>query len=314
MKLCMIGYGSIGGFHRDAMLKMEGVEFDSVVGRLLEPAREFARTCGAAFAITNVHEALRRPELDAVLITSPSQVHYEQAKAALKAGKHVLVEIPLALSYEQAEELCHLAESQNRTLMVCHTQRFYAATMEVKRRIVEGRLTPRHFHVEFEYLRRQNVNWQGRKRSWTDNLLWHHGGHVVDLAIWLFGQQPVAARAYYGPSDNPLGIPLDLSAQMRFPNGGLATYAMSYNAIVPRERERMTLICDEDRLVWDDLRLTDHRGDVVADEPFGEAVLRQDREFIEAVRQGRGPLASGGEILHSYKCLGEMEKSALAGT
>lgn len=111
MKVCITGYGSIGGFHRDAMLKIEGVQFDSVVGRLVEPTRDFAKSCSAPFSTTNLQEALGRPGLDAVLIASPSQVHYDQAKAALQAGKHVLVEIPLALSYRQAEELCHLGNS-----------------------------------------------------------------------------------------------------------------------------------------------------------------------------------------------------------
>ena len=69
-----------------------------------------------------------------------------------------------------------------------------------------------------------------------------------------------------------------------FRGGGLATYAMSYNAMVPRESERMTLICDEDLLRWHDLRVTDHLDRLVKDEPFEEAVLRQDREFVEAVR------------------------------
>ena len=310
MRFCIFGYGSIAGVHRDALIQIPGVEFDSVVGRLIDPAREFAEDSGASFATVDMGEALQRPGLDAVLIASPSSAHFGQAKQALGAGKDVLVEIPMALSFAEAEELCKLADENKKLLMICHTQRFYASSIEVKRRITDGVLTPRHFHVEFEYLRRENTNWQGRMRSWTDNILWHHGGHVIDLAIWLFREEPESVNAYFGPDDNPLGVPLDMSAQMSFPGGGLATYAMSYNAMVPRESERMTLICDEDLLRWHDLRVTDHLDRLVKDEPFAEAVLRQDREFVEAVRARREPLASGREILRSWRHMDRLEASA----
>ena len=310
MRFCISGYGSIAGFHRDALLAMDGIEIDSVVGRVIEPAREFAKSCGAPLATLSLEEALARPGLDAVLITSPSQVHYEQAAAALRAGKHVLLEIPMALTYAEAERLCDLADERGRTLMICHTQRFWAATIEVKKRIQEGRLTPRQYHVEWHFFRRENINWMGRQRSWTDNLLWHHGGHVVDHAIWLFGEEPVATRAFYGPSDNPLGIPLDLSAQMRFPGGGLATYAMSYNAMVTKVTQRVTLICEEDFLVFEDGRLTDREGKAIAEESHEAAIPRQNREFVESVREGRAPLTSGREILRSWKYIDKLERSA----
>ena len=106
----MVGYGSIAGFHRDALLEMDDVSIDSVVGRLLEPTQEFAKSCGAPLATLNLEDALDRPGLDAVLITSPSQVHHDQATTALNAGKHVLLEIPLGL-FSQCSSLRFLAIS-----------------------------------------------------------------------------------------------------------------------------------------------------------------------------------------------------------
>ena len=70
--------------------------------------------------------------------------------------------------------------------MICHTQRFYASSIEVKRRITDGLLTPRHFHVEFEYLRRENTNWQGRRRSWSGQYSvapWRTRYRSRDLAV-----------------------------------------------------------------------------------------------------------------------------------
>ena len=310
MKFCMVGYGSIAGFHRDALLNMDGVSIDSVVGRLLEPTQEFAKSCGAPLATLNLEDALDRPSLDAVLITSPSQVHHDQATTALNAGKHVLLEIPLGLSLAEATALANLADEKNKTLMICHTQRYWAATMEIKRRIEAGEFKLHHYHTEWHFFRRENINWQGRRRSWTDSLLWHHGGHVVDHAIWLFGARPDSARAHFGPTSSALGIPLDLSAQLRFPGGGLATLTLSYNAIVPKATQRITLIGEEDLLIFEDGRLIDKDGNELVHESNEAAMPRQNREFIESVNEGREPLTSAREMVRSYEALDQLEKSA----
>ena len=80
MRFCISGYGSIAGVHRDALIQIPGVEIDSVVGRLIDPAREFAEGCGASFATVDMGEALQRPGLDAVLIASPSSAHFRTGK------------------------------------------------------------------------------------------------------------------------------------------------------------------------------------------------------------------------------------------
>ena len=307
MKFCITGYGSIAGFHRDALLAMDDAEIDSIVGRVIEPTREFAEACGAPLATLDLDEALNRPGLDAVLITSPSQVHVAQATAALEAGKHVLLEIPMSIGLAEGEALCDLADRVGRTLMICHTQRYWAASQQVKRRIDAGELHPIHYHVEWHFFRRENINWMGRRRSWTDNLLWHHGGHVIDHSMWLFGEEPSGARAWFGPSGNPLGIPLDVSAQMRFPGGGLATFALTYNAIVPETTQRITLVCEEDKLTFLHGVLTDRDGDVIVEESNEEAIPRQNREFIDAVTEGREPFTSGRAILPAWRALQQME-------
>ena len=289
---------------------MEKVSIDSIVGRLIEPTREFAAASNAPLATLDLTEALGRPDLDAVLITSPSELHFEQASASLDAGKHVLLEIPMTIGLEQAQTLCAHADRVGKTLMICQTQRFWAASLEVKRRIEKGQLHPHHYHVEWHFFRRQNINWEGRKRSWVDNLLWHHGGHVIDHAVWLFDEDPSDARAWFGPSDNPLGIPLDLSAQMRFPNGGLATFALSYNAMVPKATQRITIVCEEDLLTFEDGVLVNHAGAVLAQESHEMALPRQNQEFVDSVRAGRTPSACCHSILPAWRALQKMQSNS----
>src|SRR5439155_1795908 len=153
------------------------------VGRRPEATEAFAREWGFEHRTLSLEEALGRPGLDAVVICSPSEQHAGQAEKALAAGKHALVEIPLAMSLADAERVTALAERSGLRLMVAHTERFFPALHELRRQIEAGELHPHHLDCRWFFLRRSNVNWEGRRRSWTDNLLWHHACHVVDPAL-----------------------------------------------------------------------------------------------------------------------------------
>jgi 2-hydroxy-4-carboxymuconate semialdehyde hemiacetal dehydrogenase len=310
VRFCIVGYGAIATFHRDALLEMGDVVIDSVVGRVLQPAQEFAESCNAEFVTCDLAEALARPTVDAVLIASSSQVHYEQTMSALAAGKHVLLEIPMTLRLDEAEELNRAAQAAGATLMVCHTERFYAPNLWLSERIHGGSLRPLHLHRDWHFFRRTNVGWTGRERSWVDDILWHHGGHAVDTAIWLFREEPQTARALYGPRAGPDQVPLDLSAQLGFPGGGLASLVLSYNAMVDAVTTRTVLICEEDTFTFLGGVLTNHSGEVVAEEEQMLAVPRQNREFVDSVAEGRTPRTGIQDLLASWRALDRLERSA----
>ena len=125
MNFCFAGYGSIADVHAQAMKDEEDVVFHTVVGRLADSAAEFAEQHGFAHHMTDYEAAIGNPEIDAVVITTPSEMHYDQTKKALNAGKHVLCEIPLAMSFAECHELTQLALQVGKALMVAHTMRFY---------------------------------------------------------------------------------------------------------------------------------------------------------------------------------------------
>ncbi|HLZ07315.1 MAG TPA: Gfo/Idh/MocA family oxidoreductase, partial [Chloroflexota bacterium] len=168
MNICLVGYGSIARSHLEA-LRGEDVRLGWVVGRLPEPTEALATEFGFARHDVELDAALDDPTVEAVLITSPSDLHADQAERALRAGKHALVEIPLATNLGDADRLNALATDRNLCLMVCHTQRYYPALVEARRRIAEGELHVHHVVTRYGFLRRENVNWLGRRRSWTDN-------------------------------------------------------------------------------------------------------------------------------------------------
>ncbi|MDP6348319.1 MAG: Gfo/Idh/MocA family oxidoreductase [Chloroflexota bacterium] len=310
MRFCIAGYGAIAAHHRDALLAMDGVGIDVVMGRRIGPTREFAETCGAALATTDLAEALAQPRIDAVLVASPSQVHYEQTRAALAAGKHVLLEIPMALGLAAAEELCALADAAGRTLMICHTHRYRPFIRGLKRRISEGDLHLHHLHCEWHFFRRSDEGFAGSRRSWTDNLLWHHAGHVVDDAVWLFGKEPERAEAVLGPSGGHGGISRDLGAHLQFAGGGIASYAMSYNAHVSEQRVRISFICEEDTFTLEGDHFSSHDATTKHLDLNEASIPRQNVEFVDAVREGRKPLTAGRAMLASMRTLHRLEVSA----
>ena len=105
--------------------------------------------------------------------------------------------------------------------------------------------------------KRENVSWTGRRRSWTDNLLWHHGCHAVDAALWLLGAEAIDVTARATPPDPRLGIPMDLAIVLRTTREQVVTVVMSYRALPPLQD--YVVIADETTLVYANDALRDHR-------------------------------------------------------
>ena len=166
---------------------------------------DFARRWKFAQAGTSVEPALADPLVQLALITSPSPLHSEQAVQALQAGKDVIVEIPVALSWPEAQNVAQVAAALGRRVWVCHTLRSTAALREVRERVQAGRLHVTQIAGFFGIPRRRNQGMGGiGTRSWIDNLLWHHGCHQVDAVAVGARHARRAARAgalRAGPSD-----------------------------------------------------------------------------------------------------------------
>ena len=303
MNVAFLGYGSIAHSHARAITALQGtaagrdLRLYGVMGRLEESTRDFAREYGMALATTDLDALLADGAIDAVLVCSPTDLHAAQTERALRAGKHVLCEIPLATSLADADRLIRLADEADRRLMVCHTQRYNAPLIEARRMIAAGELHPHAIISRYFFHRRANINWMGRHRSWTDNLLWHHGCHAVDAALWLLGAESVEVVAQVALPGGDLAIPMDLTVAMRTPRDQLATVAMSYNTHI--DVHDYLIIGEETTVLYADNQLRDKdRVLVPATERSGpdDPIARQDAEFFAAVREGREPAVSGRAV------------------
>jgi 2-hydroxy-4-carboxymuconate semialdehyde hemiacetal dehydrogenase len=307
LRIAVVGYGQIARSHTRIM-KGEGHDLRWLVGRAPERTEAFAREHGFGRHSTSLDDPLADPEVDAVILCTPSEQHEEQAEACLRAGKHVLVEIPLAMTFEGGQRLAALARETGLTVMVAHTHRYQGAMLRAKQQIASGKLTLHSVVARYMFLRRENVGASGYVRSWTDNLLWHHGQHATDMCLWMLGvEQPgqVDVSATLALPDKHLGIPLDLTLTMRTRRDQLATVVMSYNAHV--SVYDYLLIGHEDMLVIDNGLLRNKDG-VLYDpkqDPAGgrNAGLLQNREFVTAIRERRQPMISADSVLPALDAL-----------
>jgi 2-hydroxy-4-carboxymuconate semialdehyde hemiacetal dehydrogenase len=304
VNIAILGYGAIAREHALALRRIgqgpHGMRatLAAVMGRLPAPTRAFAEEFGATLATTNLDAVLTDPQIEAVIGCSPTDLHAEQTERALSAGKHVLCEIPLATSLAATDRLIDLAERTGLRLMVCHTQRYAAPLIEARRMIASGEVQPRAMVSRYLLDKRENVSWTGRHRSWTDNLLWHHGCHAVDAALWLLGAEAIDVTARATPPDPRLGIPMDLSIVLRTTREQVVTVVMSYRALPPLQD--YVVIADETTLIYANDALRDHRRVLVpAADPRNydtDALDRQDAEFFAAILTGSEPVATARSV------------------
>jgi 2-hydroxy-4-carboxymuconate semialdehyde hemiacetal dehydrogenase len=297
----------MGVIHMKALQKIDGVEVVAVASRTPESGKAFADEWKIPFHSTNLEACIDRPGVDAVILTTPSEQHADQTVMALGKGKHVQVEIPMALNLADSERMLAAQRKAGRVCMVTHTRRFSPTHREIKRRIREGTFHLYHMVVETYFFRRTNLNMHGQPRSWVDNLLWHHGCHSVDIAQWLLDDPNWEVWGQKGPEHPELGIPMDLSVAMKNRNGTLFTMAMSFNNKGPFGGFYRYIGEEDTYKVYRDV-MTDSEGKEVPLDPM-PAFDRQDVEFVSAIREGRDPESSASTCVPSMALLDRIEKA-----
>ncbi|MFC3851750.1 Gfo/Idh/MocA family oxidoreductase [Salinispirillum marinum] len=311
MKLCVAGAaGAFGMKHLDALANIEDVEIHSVVGHDAEKIAAFAQERGIANAYADLDEALKDPTLDAVILATPTQLHASQAMACLRAGKHVMVEIPMADNIEDSHALVRVQQETGLVAMAGHTRRFNPSHQWIHNKIQAGELKIQQMDVQTYFFRRTNTNAKGEPRSWTDHLLWHHACHTVDLFQYQTGEQASQLQALQGPKHPDLGIAMDMSIGMKVPSGAICTLSLSFNNEGPFGTF-FRYICDNGTYIarYDDL-VDGHENpvDLSGVAVSNNGIELQDREFISAIREGREPNASVGQALSAMESLHKLEQ------
>ncbi len=209
-----------------------------------ELREQFAARYPRARVTGDFAEVLADTELDAVVVATPVPTHYELARQALAAGKHVFVEKPPAMTGTEMEELIRLAEERVRVLMPGHLLLYHPGVLKLKELIDSGELG----EVLCVYGNRQNL---GVIRS-NENALWSLGVHDLSVILWLIGEEPEEAVAHGRDFLQP-GVEDVVFCFLRFPSGKVAHMHLSW--LDPHKMRRMTVVGKERMAVFDDMEL-----------------------------------------------------------
>ncbi|MBV9168594.1 MAG: Gfo/Idh/MocA family oxidoreductase [Chloroflexi bacterium] len=316
MKIALAGQGAFGTRHMEAIQNIPDVEVVSLTGGRPEGTQQFAQKWKIPHWTTDLGETLRQPGVEAVIIASPTQIHADQAEQCMRAGKHVLIEIPIADSSADAERLVRVQQETGVVAMAGHVRRFNPSHQWVHKRIEAGELTIQQMDVQTYFFRRTNMNAAGQPRTWTDHLLWHHACHTVDLFMWQAGENPSIAHAIQGPMHPELAIAMDMSIQLKVASGAILTLSLSFNNNGPFG-SFFRYICDNGtyKAVYDDLvDGFDKPIDVSQVDVSTNGIELEDREFFAAIKEGREPKSSVRDVLPGMKVLGQLEQELTANT
>jgi len=315
MKVVMAGQGAFGIKHLEALQKIDGVEVASLAGGNAEQTAEVAKKFGIPHWTTDLGQSLAQPGVEAALLATPTQMHARQAEQCLRAGKHVMIEIPVADNLADAERLLKVQQETGLVAMGGHTRRFNPSHQWIHRRIQAGELRVQQMDVQTYFFRRTNTNALGKPRSWTDHLLWHHACHTVDLFQYQTGETASRVYALEGPKHPQLGIAMDMSIGMKTPSGALCTLSLSFNNDGPLGTF-FRYICDNGTYIarYDELMDGNQKPiDVSHVDVSMNGIELQDREFIAAIREHREPNASLAQVLPAMRTLDRLERSLSGG-
>ena len=312
MRLCVAGaYGAFGMKHLDALDNIEGVTVTSVMGPSENKIKALAEARSIGHSATDLNACFKRDDVDAVILATPTQLHAEQAIASMRAGKPVLIEIPMADSLADSEKICRVQKETGVLAMAGQVRRFNPSHKWIHAKIAAGELKVQQMDAQTYFFRRTNMNAKGEPRSWTDHLLWHHACHTVDLFQYQTGEVVSDCFGLEGPHHPELGIAMDMSIGMKTPSGAICTLSLSFNNDGPLGTF-FRYICDNGTYIarYDDLYDGREKQIDLSDVAVSNNGIELiDHEFINAIKEGREPNGSVHDTLDTMRTLDRIEKS-----
>ena len=267
-------------------------------------------------------DLLEDDTLDAIVVATGAPSHHAIGMRVLAAGKHALIEKPLALTVTDARELVATAEAGNRVLMVGHLLRFHPVFQQLHDITASGELG----RMLYLYTNRLNF---GKVRA-DENALWSLAPHDISLALAIAGERPeeVSAR---GEAFLREGVEDVVFGYLHFPSGLVAHLHVSW--LDPHKSRKLTVVGSEGMAVFDDTeadrKLTVYEkasspsrfdtwgefqalrtGDVrIPQVPNAEPLVQETKAFVAAIREGRATVASGAEGLAVVEVLTALQTS-----
>ncbi|THD66235.1 MAG: Gfo/Idh/MocA family oxidoreductase [Bradyrhizobium sp.] len=260
--IAVIGYGYWGPNLARCFAETEGCRVVAIVDPAAEALARAARHHPMTRLTANWREALADRRVDAVAIATPAATHYEIASAALRAGRHVLIEKPMADNLANARELVDLADRADLRLMIGHTLVYSSAARKIEALISSHDLGNIHYYDST----RVNLGVSRRDVS----VLWDLAVHDLAIIRYLLPGEPIAISA--NGMRFAADAPESLAHVTLYLNDGSVAH-LNVNWLAPVKTRRVTIGGSQKLLLWDDLEPSEkvkiyHRGHLVADEPI----------------------------------------------
>ena len=269
-----------------------------------EPSRaaEVSAAFPEAMTAADYHEVL--PEVDAVALLLPHHLHHPIGRACLAAGKHVLMEKPLANSEQECVDLIAAAEKANRTLMVAYCMRFHPLLTKLKELLDEqayGEVFQLSIWTE-QHTQYPPEHWASNAATLGGGQLFSHGCHYIDLLLWFLGA-PIEG-AHVGTN---LGTPWmqregTSNVAIRFESGALGYHFGTWGARGTRLGYAIHVHCSEGMLeaAISDGKLLLHQGEeiaLLAEAPLKKPIEFEVAHFLDCIDTGAAPLTNGPDSL-----------------
>jgi len=290
IRVGFIGTGGNARSHIMAMNKIEGVE----IAAFADPSDESLRLAEERLGrkVPSFHdykEMIDKVPLDAVVISTPHTLHYEQASYCLAHGLHVQVEKPMTCTSADARALIKQVEQTGKILCIGYQRHFEPRFRWVREQIAQGRLGRITYTQSFQgqnWLRGQQGKWRLDPTLSGGGQLNDSGSHLIDIVLWVTGLEAEEVFAYVDYRGEAVDI--NSAVSVRYTNGAIGTISIVGDQVASGMWEDIT-IAGERGVIW--LRQGGRAWIATEDAPtptevtdFGPSIGNKDENFIQAIR------------------------------
>jgi UDP-N-acetyl-2-amino-2-deoxyglucuronate dehydrogenase len=333
----IIGVGMIADFHAQAIAHTKGGKLVGIATRNPENGRAFAQKHQLSFSTTSVDELVARPDIHVVCITTPSGAHLEPALAAVRAGKHVVIEKPIEITTERADELLRVADAAGVKVTPIFQARFGEGARTIKAAIDAGRfgrLVLASAYVKWHRSKEYYTGWKGSLKLDGGGALINQAIHGIDLLQWFAGMPAEVfcwkTRRVY----EHIEAEDTASAALKYPGGALGTIEATTAAWPGWQRrieicgEKGSAMLEDDHISHWDFRDTQPGDDAIRAKKIDakmrsgagapgeisfEGHRRQIQDLIDAVRENRPVAIDGHEARKAVALIRGLYASAERG-
>ena len=311
----IIGIGNVSTIHAKCIQQIENCKLIAVCSRSEQKAKKAAQEYGVPY-YTNFVDLIERDDIDVISICTPSGMHLEPALAAAQSGKHVIVEKPIEIKLERADQVIDACQKANVKLAVIFQHRFGEGVQRLRKAVQQGHLGKLilgdayvKWHRTQEYY--DTGGWRGTLKGDGGGALINQSIHTIDLLQWIMGPVKTVSGKVGTFTHNIEGEDMGL-ALLSFENGAMGIIEGS-TSIYPGFPERLeihgekgTVILEGGKIKTWEIQGTKEEPEVLeadrktggASDPMAisiEGHLAQYRDFIEAIRNDREPIVHGIE-------------------